>query len=130
MDATKDMFNGVRVENMGHAGQFGQHYLQVLHRLYSALEWRYAEIKGKQGLKREEEILAKLLDQILADQVGHDLPLHHAEEALREFQHVRHDSFTPAKYRKIMKLMGIVEEKTHGYVPHLYGNVLFEFQQL
>lgn len=117
-------------ENMVHAGQFGKHYLQVTHRLYHGLEWRYNEIKGKQGLQRESEILAKLLDHILADQVGHDLPLNHIEAALREFQKIRHDSFTPAKYRKIMELMGVNEEKTHGYMPHLYGNVVFDIQQL
>lgn len=115
---------------MAHAGQFGQHYVQVLQRLYHALEWRYKEVADKKGMKREAEILAKLLDHILADQVGRDLLLTNAEETLREFQKVRNDSFTPAKYRKILKLMDIQEDKTEGYTPHLYGNVLFELQYL
>lgn len=115
---------------MAHAGQFGQHYVQVVQRLYNGFEWRYNEVKENKNLQREEEILAKLLDKILADQVGHDLPLNNLEEALREFQKVRHASFTPTKYRKIMALMDIEEEKTHGYKPHLYGNVLFEFQHV
>lgn len=115
---------------MAQAGQFGQHYIQVIHRFYHALEWRYNEVRGKAGLQREEEILAKLLDQLLADQVGHDLLLGHAEEALREFQKVRHHSFTPAKYRAILKLMNINEDKTIGYKPNLYGNILFEAQHL
>lgn len=115
---------------MAHAGQFGQHYIQVIHRLYHALEWRYSEVKEKKGLKREEEILAKLLDHILADQVGRDLLLSDVEEALHEFQKVRHDSFTPVKYCKILKLMGIGEDKIDGYAPHLYGNVLLESQHL
>lgn len=115
---------------MAYAGQFGQHYVQVMQRLYNALEWRYNEVKDKKLLKREEEILAKLLDKILADQVGHDLPLNHLEDVLREFQKIRNASFTPAKYRNIMKLMDIEEDKTKGYKPHLYGTVLFEFQQI
>lgn len=115
---------------MAHAGQFGTHYLQVLHRLFHALEWRYDEVRGKDGMKREEEILAMLLDRILADQVSRDLLLANVEQALREFQRVRHDSFTPAKYRNIMRLMDVHEEKVEGYVPHLYGNILFEAQHI
>src|SRR5690606_2550458 len=78
---------------MAQAGQFGIRYNQVVDRLYHALEWRYNEVKDKKGLQREAEILSKMLDLLLADQVGHDVPLHNVEEALHEFQRVRHDSF-------------------------------------
>lgn len=116
---------------MAHAGQFGTHYLQVLHRLYHAVEWRYNDVKDKEGLKRETEILAKMLDHILADQVGHDLLLADAEEVLHEFQRIRHDSFTPKKYRHILELMKIHEDKiAEGYSPHLYGTILFEAKHI
>lgn len=115
---------------MAHAGQFGNHYMQVVDRLYHALEWRFNEVKESDGLKREAEIVAKLLDSLLADQVMHDLPLHNAEAALRSFQKVRHDSFTPGKYKEIMRLMAIDEEKTMGYTPHLFGHVTLETKHL
>lgn len=111
---------------MAHAGQFGTYYGQVVDRFFHALEWRFNEIKDKKGHEREGEILAKLLDILLADQVGHDIHLHSVEQALHHFQKVRHDSFTPAKYRDIMALMGVDEDKTIGYKPHLFGAVTFE----
>lgn len=111
---------------MAHAGQFGTYYAQVIDRFYHALEWRYNDVQGRAGHEREQEILAKLLDVILADQVGHDLHLQHLEKALHIFQKHRHDSFTPNKYKEILFLMDIDEKKTQGYAPHLFGNVTFE----
>jgi hypothetical protein len=111
---------------MAHAGQFGAYYAQVVDRFYHALEWRYNELQGKKGHDREQEILAKLLDILLADQVGHDLPLPHVEAALQRFQKVRSTSFTPNKYKEIMELMGIEENATQGYEPKLFGNVTLE----
>lgn len=108
---------------MAQAGQFGIRYNQVVDRLYHAFEWRYNEIKDKKGLAREAEILSKLLDVLLADQVGHDVPLPSVEEALHEFQRVRLDSFTPKKYENILRLMGLEESETEGYRPQLYGTV-------
>lgn len=111
---------------MAQAGQFGEYYTQVVDRFFHALEWRYNDIQGKSGLEHEGEIVAKLLDLILADQIGHDIPLHDVETALREFQRVRHDSFTPNKYKNILRLMGVEEEETHGYVPQLFGSVTLD----
>lgn len=111
---------------MGHAGQFGTYYAQLIDRFYHALEWRYNDIQGRAGHEREQEILAKLLDVILADQVGHDLHLQNLEQALGIFQKNRHDSFTPNKYKQILSLLEIDEDKTKGYSPHLFGNVNFE----
>jgi hypothetical protein len=108
---------------MAQAGQFGIRYDQVVERLYHALEWRYNEVKTKKGFQRETEILSRLLDMILSDQVGHDVPLHNVEEALHEFQRVRLDSFTPKKYANILSLMGLEERDTIDYRPFLYGNV-------
>lgn len=111
---------------MAQIGQFGRHYGQVLDKFYHALEWRYNDLKARTGSEREVEILAKMLDILLADQVGHDLPLHALESALRHFQKVRHDSFTPKKYAEIMSLMHIEPKETEGYTPHLFGNVMLD----
>ena len=111
---------------MAQAGQFGLRYTQVIDRLFHALEWRYNEVKDKKGHAREAEIISKLLDVLLADQVGHDLPLHDVEAALQSFQRVRHDSFTPTKYNDIIALMGLSETETIGYKPHLFGNVTLD----
>lgn len=111
---------------MGQTAQFGEYYAQVVDRFFHALEWRYNEIKGKTGQDREIEIVAKLLDLLLADQIGHDIALHDVETALRSFQRVRHDSFTPGKYKEIIQLMGVNEEETLGYVPQLFGSVTLD----
>lgn len=111
---------------MAHAGQFGTFYAQLTERFFHALEWRYNDIQGRAGHDREQEILAKLLDIILADQVGHDMPLPNLEKALQLFQKNRHNSFTPNKYKEILSLMHVDEAKTIGYTPHLFGNVIFE----
>lgn len=111
---------------MAYAGQFGTYYTQVIDRFYHALEWRYNDVKDKPGLAREAEILAKLLDLLLADQISHDLHLQKIEQALMRFQRVRHDSFTPNKYHEIMELMGVEEKDTHGYAPQLFGHVQLE----
>ena len=111
---------------MAYAGQFGTYYSQVIDRLYHALEWRFNDIKEKPGLAREGEILAKLLDLLLADQIGHDIHLQNIERSLQIFQRVRHDSFTPKKYAEIIQLMGIEDEDTQGYSPQLFGHIQFE----
>lgn len=111
---------------MAHAGQFGIRYTQVIDRFYHALEWRYNEVKDKAGHTRETEILAKLLDVLLADQVGHDIPLHDIESALAAFQKVRRDSYTPKKYADILRHMGLEEGQTTGYKPQLFGSVVFD----
>lgn len=111
---------------MTHAGQFGGYYAQLVSRFYAALEWRYNEVKDVPALVREKEIIVSLLDSLLADQVAHDVSLPHLESALRHFQKVRHDSFTPKKYTEILSLMGIEEKKTQGYVPQLYGAVTID----
>lgn len=113
-----------REYRMAHAGQFGIYYTQIIDRFYHALEWRYNDVKEQGG--READILARLLDVLLADQIGHDIHLHNVEKALREFQRVRHDSFTPNKYKEIVSLMGIDEEVAPGYQPQLFGHVQFE----
>jgi hypothetical protein len=114
---------------MAQAGQFGTYYAQVVDRFFHALEWRYNEIKEKRAHDREKEILCKLLDQLLADQVGHDLPLHDVESALRLFQRIRNDSFTPNKYKDVLYLMKIDENTTQGYRAQLFGNVTLESHQ-
>ena len=101
-------------------------YTQVIDRFYHALEWRYNEIKDKSAHARESEIVAKLLDVLLADQVGHDIPLHDIEAALAHFQKVRRDSYTPKKYEAILHHMGLEEGETHGYRPQLFGSVVFD----
>jgi hypothetical protein len=113
---------------MAHAGQFGSHYIQVVDRFYHALEWRYNDIKDNPNTAREQEILAKLLDVILADQVGHDTLLGNIEKALHLFQKSRHDSFTPNKYKEILRLMDVDEKGVEGYTPHLFGTVNFEIR--
>jgi hypothetical protein len=111
---------------MAHAGQFGIRYTQVVDRFFHALEWRYNEIKDKSGHDREIEILSKLLDVLLADQVVHDTPLHDIESALAIFQKVRRDSYTPKKYEAILHHMGLEEGQTHGYRAQLFGSVVFD----
>ena len=111
---------------MAHAGQFGTYYTQLVERFYAALEWRYNDVKDEPKLVREAEILGLLLDTILADQVAHDVPLNALEQAIKHFQQVRHDSFTPNKYKSILVYMGLDEDKTHGYHPQLFGNVTIE----
>lgn len=113
---------------MGQAGQFGEYYTQIVDRFFHALEWRYNDIKDAKGHEHEAEIVAKLLDLLLADQVGHDIPLHNVEAALRHFQKVRHDSFGPGKYKDIMHLMSVEEDETLGYVPQLFGSVALDFR--
>lgn len=111
---------------MAHVGQFGTYYAQLIGRFYSAVEWRYNEIKDRKGHAREMEILAKLLDCVLADQIAHDVSLQNLEGALRHFQRVRNDSFTPKKYSEVLELMGIDEGETEGYVPQLFGIVTLD----
>lgn len=113
---------------MGQAGQFGEYYIQIVDRFYHALEWRYNEIKDLKGHEHETEIVAKLLDLLLADQIGHDIALHNVEAALKSFQRVRHDSFTPGKYKDILHLMSVEEEDTLGYVPQLFGSVTLDLR--
>ena len=113
---------------MGQAGQFGEYYTQIVDRFFHALEWRYNEIQGQKGHDHEVEIVAKLLDLLLADQIGHDIPLHDVEAALRQFQRVRNDSHTPGKYKEILQLMGVEEEDTLGYVPQLFGSVTLDIR--
>ncbi len=108
---------------MSHAGQFGTYYTQLVERFYTALEWRYNEIKEDSGLTRETQILAMLLDSLLADQVAHHVSLSNLEGAIRQFQKIRHDSYTPKKYHEIMELMGLAEKKVEGYKPQLFGIV-------
>ena len=108
---------------MSHAGQFGAYYTQLVERFYAALEWRYNEVKEDSGLTRETQILALMLDSLLVDQVAHDVSLQNMEHAIRHFQKVRHDTFTPKKYNEILHLMGLDEEKTQGYKPQLFGIV-------
>jgi hypothetical protein len=93
------------------------------------LEWRYNDVHGKSGHERETEILSKLLDTLLADQVVHDVDLHGLEGALRHFQRVRHDSFSPNKYREILGLLGVEEQSTLGYHPQLFGNVTLDVRR-
>jgi hypothetical protein len=113
---------------MAHIGQFGAYYSQIVDRFYHALEWRYNEVKEKSGTEREQEILAKLLDLLLADQVMHDLMLGNIEASLRAFQKIRNDSYTPNKYKEILFLMHVEEQNTVGYTPHLFGHIVFEAQ--
>lgn len=115
---------------MAHAGQFGEFYTQVVDRFYHALEWRYNVVQSKPGMEREAEILANLLDHILADQVSHDLRLADLEGALRHFQKVRHDSFSPNKYKDILSLLAIDEKNTHGYLPQLFGHVTLDVHRI
>ena len=111
---------------MAHIGQFGAYYTQLVERFYAALELRYNDIHGRKGSDRECEILAKLLDGLLADQVSHDVSLANLESALRHFQQVRHASFVPGKYHEILELMNIDEVKTEGYTPQLFGIVTLD----
>jgi hypothetical protein len=111
---------------MAQAGQFGSYYGQLVERFYAALEWRYNEVKDEPKLAREAEILSLVLDTLLADQVAHDVPLHALEGALKHFQKVRHDSFTPNKYKDILHHLNLDEKRTHGYHPQLVGNVTIE----
>jgi len=113
---------------MGQVGQFGEYYTQVVDRFFHALEWRYNDVKGKRGHEHELEIVGKLLDLLLADQIGHDIPLHDVEAALRHFQRVRHDSMSPGKYKDILHLMNVEEDETHGYVPQLFGHVTLDLR--
>lgn len=111
---------------MAQAGQFGSYYAQVVDRLFHALEWRFNDIKDKPGMAREAEILAKLLDVVLADQIVHELPLHSVEAVLKEFQKIRNDSFSPNKYKAILARMEIDVKHVEGYTPCLFGNVTLE----
>jgi hypothetical protein len=111
---------------MAHIGQFGTYYMQVVDRFYHALEWRYNDVQGRSGHERESEILAKLLDMLIADQVMHDIMLGNIEAALRVFQKVRFDSYSPNKYKEVLFLLHVEENETLGYTPHLFGNIVFE----
>ena len=111
---------------MGSVGQFGTYYSSLVGRFFHALEWRLAAIKDEPKSAREVEILSSLLDRIISDTVRHDISLHNLESAYRLFARTRDNSFSPNKYKEIMKLTGIEEDKTHGYQAQLYGVIHFE----
>mgnify|MGYP000591350269 CR=1 FL=1 len=77
---------------MAQVGQFGTYYAQLVGRFYTALEWHYNEIKDKKGHDREIEILSKLLDGVLADQISHDVSLQHLEGYKRNLMPQLHAS--------------------------------------
>ena len=111
---------------MSNAGQFGSYYNSLVGRFFHALEWRLAMVKDEPKAAREAEILASLLDRLISDTVRHDISLHDMESAYRLFTKVRDNSFSPNKYRDILRHVHIEEQKTHGYVPQLYGVIQFE----
>lgn len=111
---------------MGTAGQFGTYYNSLVGRFFHALEWRHAAIKDEPKALREVEIISSLLDRLISDTVRHDISLHDMESAYRAFNKVRDNSFSPNKYREIMRHCGVDEKQTHGYVPQLYGVIQFE----
>jgi hypothetical protein len=111
---------------MGSVGQFGTYYSSLVGRFFHALEWRYTAIKDEPKSAREAEILTSLLDRIISDTVRHEIALHDLETAYRHFNRVRDNSFSPNKYKEILKGVGIDEQKTHGYQAQLYGVIQFE----
>lgn len=111
---------------MATAGQFGSYYNSLVGRFFHALEWRHAAVKDEPKLVREAEILSSLLDRLISDTVRHDISLHDMESAYRMFNKVRDNSFSPNKYREIMRHLGVDEKQTHGYMPQLYGVIQFE----
>lgn len=111
---------------MGSVGQFGTYYSSLVGRFFHALEWRYTAIKDEPKLAREAEILTSILDRLISDTVRHEISLHDLESAYRHFNRVRDNSFSPNKYKEIMRHVGIDEKSTEGYQPQLYGVIQFE----
>ena len=111
---------------MGSVGQFGTYYSSLVGGFFHALEWRHAAVKDEPKLVREAEILSSLLDRLISDTVRHDISLHDLESAYRQFNRVRDASFSPNKYRDILRHVGIAEKDTEGYAAQLYGVIQFE----
>ncbi|HEY1096778.1 MAG TPA: hypothetical protein VGF14_06010 [Alphaproteobacteria bacterium] len=111
---------------MSSVGQFGVYYNSLVGRFFHALEWRHAAIKDEQKAAREVEIITSILDRLISDTVRHEISLHDLETAYRHFNRVRENSFSPNKYKDILRHVGVDEQKTHGYEPQLYGVIQFE----
>jgi hypothetical protein len=111
---------------MSSIGQFGTYYNSLVGRFFHALEWRYTAVKDEPKSAREAEILLSVLDRIISDTVRHEISLHDLESAYRQFNRVRDNSFSPNKYKDILRHVGIEEKSTQGYHAQLYGVIQFE----
>jgi Zn-finger domain-containing protein len=111
---------------MGSVGQFGSYYNSLVGRFFHALEWRLTAIKDESKSSREAEIIFSVLDRLISDTVRHEISLHDLESSYRLFNRVRDNSFSPNKYKEILKHVGIEEQKTQGYEAQLYGVIQFE----